>query len=99
MRRREFIGLLGGAVASWPGVVRAQAEPMRRIGVLMGFAEGDREGQSFVILAGSKAETFASSGVGLRQTIPHRSRASQMNSLPSSLILSCHTARQLRQRC
>jgi putative tryptophan/tyrosine transport system substrate-binding protein len=48
MRRREFILLFGGAV-NLPVAVRAQqAERMRRIGVLMGYAEGDREGQTFV---------------------------------------------------
>src|SRR5262249_26588274 len=47
MRRRQFIRFIGGAVAGWPVITRAQQpERMRRIGVLVNFAEDDREAQA-----------------------------------------------------
>ena len=43
MRRREFLGVVGGAVA-WPFVARAQQSGRKlRIGVLIGYAEDDPE--------------------------------------------------------
>ena len=44
MRRRQFISFLGGAAAIWPLVARAQqVDRLRRIGVLIGYAEDDPE--------------------------------------------------------
>ena len=41
MRRREFLGVLGGASAAWPLSVRAQQPRVRRIGVLLSVAADD----------------------------------------------------------
>ena len=70
MRRREFITLLGGTAAStaWPLSSRAQQSgQIRRIGVLMGYAENDPAVQSYLAaFRGALAKLGWTDGSNLR---------------------------------
>src|SRR5262245_16567462 len=97
MRRREFITLLGGAVA-WPLAARAQqGERVRRIGVLMPFTADDREGQARLLAfaqglqqlgwaVGSNLRVDARWGTGDAERI--RKYAAELLALAPDLILA-----------
>jgi hypothetical protein len=77
MRRREFIGLVGGAASAFPLTASAQqVDRMRWIGVLMGYAESDPEGQANAAAfrgdsgssGGRRAATSGSTFAGRRPT-------------------------------
>ena len=44
MRRREFLGVIGGAAAAWPVAARAQQPTLRRVGALI---LGNADAQAF----------------------------------------------------
>jgi len=64
MRRRDFIGLLGGATAAWPIAAQAQQQAMPVVGYL---DQGAGDGRQLIIAA------FFSSAIGAKQNCYKRS--------------------------
>jgi putative tryptophan/tyrosine transport system substrate-binding protein len=76
MRRRAFIAALGGA-AAWPVLARAQqSERMRRVGVLMGYPEGDPQAQANVTALRQGLQDLGWHAQPATQADPPRSLAS-----------------------
>jgi putative ABC transport system substrate-binding protein len=101
VKRRKFITLLGGA-AAWPLAARAQQpDRMRQIGVLMGYAARDEEGQAFVAAFRKELETLgwaegSNVRIDLRWAMPGDPEsiwrlAKELVALQPDLILSHNT--------
>src|SRR6516162_8352254 len=89
MRRRQFITLLGGAAAVWPFAARAQhPDRVRRIGVLLPYAESDHEAQSwFAAFREALRNIGWTEGSNLRIEVRWSARdASRMRTLAKELV-------------
>jgi putative tryptophan/tyrosine transport system substrate-binding protein len=88
MRRREFISLLGGALTAWPFAAQAQQrEQMRRIGVLIGFAESDPDVQSWLAaFRGALAKLGWTEGSNLRIELRWAGDPDRMKTVAKELV-------------
>jgi putative ABC transport system substrate-binding protein len=78
MRRREFLGLAGGAATSWPLAARAQQAPVALVGLLSGFQLDDR-------LLGAIRQGLKETGYieGRNAAIKYRSADGRFDRLPA----------------
>ena len=99
MRRRAFITLLGGAATSsavWPLTARAEKNGgVRRVGVIMGFAEDDEVWQAYLATFRQRLQDFGWSEGRNSVRLPPR-----IGRLPEALarILCAFISREQRAR-
>src|SRR5215471_9207772 len=86
MRRREFIGFVGGAVSAWPfGALAQQRDHLRRIGVLMGFAETDEVWQTYLRVFRERLRDFGwTEGQNIKSNIGLPAKVSNGHGRPPS---------------
>jgi ABC-type uncharacterized transport system substrate-binding protein len=96
MRRRDFLGLIGGAAVAWPLATTAQ-ERVRRVAVQMNLAESDPEGRMYIdAFVGRLAELGWAVGRNLRldyrwtmgTAVRIRSTAAELVALNPDVILT-----------
>ncbi len=99
MKRREFIGLIGGAAVAWPAVGRAQQSGRaRRIGVLFALPESDPAAQSRLALFRGELQklgwadiTIDRRNVASNDAEMHQLYAKELVALQPDLLLAQNT--------